>query len=345
LIIPLNYEIFAQKYGLTGKPSIPISDYLNAQYFGPISIGTPPQSFTVIYDTGSSNLWVPGTGCTSCLHTKYDSTKSSTYVANGTTFKIQYGSGSLSGFLSQDTVNLGGVDVTNQVFAEATNEPGLAFQVGKFDGICGMAFRSISVDDVLPPFQNAFKQGLLDANLFSVWLGKEDGQTGELLLGGINSEKYTGEISYVPLISETYWEFALGGMTMNGKSVTTVTKAIADTGTSLLAGPAADVKAIATAVGAQPVIINPNEYTIDCSKISSLPDLDIEIAGKTYTLTGADYVDKVSQGGATICLFGMVAIDIPAPRGPLWIMGDVFLRKFYTVFDMGNERLGFATAA
>lgn len=124
---------------------------MNAQYFTEIELGTPPQVFKVILDTGyailfrlndmplmlhtsSSNLWVPSTQCTSIacfLHTKYDSGASSSYKANGSEFAIQYGSGSMEGFVSQDTLTIGDLTIKGQDFAEATKEPGLAFAFGK----------------------------------------------------------------------------------------------------------------------------------------------------------------------------------------------------------------------
>jgi hypothetical protein len=86
-----------------------IKDYANAQYYGSISIGTPPQSFEVIFDTGSSNLWVPKVGCTHCGNpffgtpkSKYDHVASTSYKADGTDFEIMYGSGSVTGYFSED---------------------------------------------------------------------------------------------------------------------------------------------------------------------------------------------------------------------------------------------------
>lgn len=99
--------------------SIVINDYENSQYYGEISLGTPEQTFEVIFDTGSSDLWVAGSKCDdSCgRHAKYDSSASSTYKANGTSFDIMYGSGPVSGYQSVDTMNMGGLKVSEQMFA------------------------------------------------------------------------------------------------------------------------------------------------------------------------------------------------------------------------------------
>lgn len=115
------------KVGVTnGAPSsIVINDYQDAQYFGPVSVGTPPQQVNVIYDTGSSNLWVsnikPGIFSS---HHYYNDNKSTSYKANGTTFNIMYGSGPVSGYYSSDTIDMGDYAIPSYTFAEVNNTKG-----------------------------------------------------------------------------------------------------------------------------------------------------------------------------------------------------------------------------
>jgi len=336
-----TYQQTFDKYLKTKASPINIQDYQNAEYYGPVSIGTPAQTFQVIFDTGSSNLWIPGKTCKNCgSHLLYDSSKSSSYVKNGTTFYIEYGSGPVSGFLSQDLTVVSDLSITKQVFAEITDVSGLglAYSLGKFDGILGLAWPSISVDGVTPVFTNLVNNGQLAQNVFSFYLGKEDGDVGELLLGGIDDAKYTGSLQYVPLSNQTYWALSLTDIQVNGASVTTSHRVIIDSGTSLLAGPTADVDALAKELGAHKSIINPQLYAVACSKVPSLPDISVTIGSAKFTLSSSEYIIKDS----IFCLLGVIGIDVPSD--PLWIMGDVFMRKYYTVFDYGSKRMGFALA-
>jgi len=329
--------------------SVVINDFLDAQYFGELSVGTPPQAFSVIFDTGSSNLWVnnqkPGIFPWSPKHPHYDHTASSTYERNGTEFKILYGSGPVSGHFSRDTVHIAGFDVPSYNFAEVDNTKGLgpAWRAAKFDGICGMGWPGIAVDGAITPLEAL--AGQLAENVFAFYLGSNGGE-GELVFGGVDPAHYTGEFLYMPVTDTVphkmgYWSFELGGVEVEGASVTSVQKAIVDSGTSLLTAPTSDFKEIAAKVGAKPLAPVPplnREYKIDCN--ADAPDIDFVIGGQKFTLTKEDYVIR----NGPICLFGMMGQDIPEPAGPLYILGDVFMRKYYVKFDVGGSRLGFARA-
>lgn len=321
------------------EANVIIRNFQNAQYYGDVNIGTPPQSFSVIFDTGSSNLWVPNRKFGH--HAMYDHTKSSTYKENGTEFNIMYGSGPVSGFISQDLVKVGELSVQDQFFAEVNVTKGLgpAYFLGKFDGIFGLGFDTISVDHLKTPFHRMVELGLLDEPVFAFYLGNN--QPGELTFGGIDKKHYSGELSYVDVMSPTYWTVQLDGIEADGQHLGAAKKSIIDSGTSLIAGPKDEVAELAKIVGAHRFIMG--EYLISCDAKS--PDITFVLGGKKYTLTKDEYIIK----SGPICLWAFMGIDIPAPAGPLWILGDVFMRKYYTVFDWSKDgskpRVGFATAA
>merc|ERR1712048_1173278 len=236
--------------------------------------------------TGSSNLWVNKQTGWFSTHKHYDDTKSSTYVKNGSTFNIRYGSGPVSGYYSKDTIHLGDIDITDYTFAEVNNTKGLgpAWAAGHFDGICGMGWDDISVDHVKTPLRALVDSKKLASNAFAFYL-RSGGAKGELVLGGVDPAHYTGDFAYTPVIDmvpgkKGYWTLTMDDIKMNGQSMTSVRKAIVDSGTSLLAVPTADLKKIASVVGAKPLgPIAPlnKEYTFDCD--GSAPDFDIIIGG------------------------------------------------------------------
>lgn len=364
-VVVLNkYAHLRQKYSQQNNPlpglqqavgpqPEPLSNYMDAQYYGVIGLGTPAQQFKVIFDTGSSNLWVPSKKCYSpaCwTHHYYTSGKSSTYKADGRSLSIAYGSGSMQGFLSTDVLSLAGVNVQNQTFGEATKLPGVTFVAAKFDGLLGMGFQSISQDDVVTPFQNMLNQKLVSEPVFSFYLNRDQDKSpgGEIIFGGIDHNYIQGEITYTPVTHEAYWQFKMNGVSMGGGANSSLPnsvnvcedgcQAIADTGTSLIAGPTAEVLKLNERIGAIPV--PGGEYVLPNCDLSALPELNFNIGGKNFPLKPEQYILQLTTGGKKICLSGLFGMDIP--KHPLWILGDVFIGPYYTVFDYGQKRVGFA---
>ncbi|KAL1917766.1 uncharacterized protein VTP21DRAFT_3600 [Calcarisporiella thermophila] len=347
-ISPIRQSTIQQVYVPASVPEhgVPLSNYLNAQYYGEISLGTPPQTFTVVFDTGSSNLWVPSTHCNSLaclLHRRYDGSQSTTFKENGTEFAIQYGTGSLEGIISNDVLKVGDIEVKGQDFGESTKEPGLTFAFGKFDGIFGLGYDRIAVQHVVPPFYKMLEQKLLDEPIFSVWLNGgaegEDSNGGELVFGGTDPAHYSGDIHWAPVRRKGYWEVELEGVRFGDEKIDLEpTGAAIDTGSSLLAMPSVLAGLLNSAIGAKRTWSG--QYTIDCERVSSLPELCLTFNGKEFCLRGEDYILQVQKQ----CISGFTGLDIPPPMGPIFIVGDVFLRKFYTIYDLGKDRVGFATS-
>jgi len=458
----------------------------------------------VVFDTGSSNLWVPSSKCSffniACyLHNKYTAESSKTYAEDGREFSIQYGSGALTGYLSKDVLTIGddGLEIKDQIFAEALEEPSLAFIAASFDGIMGLGFPEIAVGKVQPPFQNALDQGVFEEPVFSFWLNRdvEGEQGGELVIGGVDPDHFTGEHTWVPVTRRGFWQFKMDSLHVGGKgsgknddnkvkdfrenesdlACVNGCQVIADTGTSLIAGPPEEIARINAAIGAESVVVEecktivhdylpqmikiidsmpphavcatvglcgpasvdpkiqelrkrtkvastahmasyrrllrmlnlPDEgeqnvrlnnedkslsddgpqcqvcefviqylkvavannetmaqilesldtacetlsfgaggqAAVDCENIPNMPDVTFAIGDRDFTLTADQYVLQIEAMGNKQCISGFMGLDVPPPLGPLWILGDVFIGPYHTVFDYGNERVGFADAA
>jgi len=324
-----------------GGHRVPVTNYMNAQYFSDIQIGTPPKTFKVVMDTGSSNLWVPSSDCSSIacyLHEKYDHESSSTYKKNGSSFAIQYGSGAVEGYVSQDTVRLGDITVKDQLFAEITNEPGLAFAFGKFDGILGLGYDSISVNKIPSLLTNMIDRKLIDEPVFSFYLADQE-EDSEAIFGGIDESKYTGKMTTIPVRRKAYWEVTLDSLTFGDQTAEMDMGAILDTGTSLLALPATIAELLNNQIGAKKSFTG--QYTVECTKRDDMPDLTFTLAGANFTIGPYDYI--MEAGGS--CISAFMGMDIPEPAGPLVILGDSFLRRYYSVYDLGKDTVGIAKAA
>ncbi|NWX41902.1 PEPA protein, partial [Steatornis caripensis] len=330
----------AAKYFPVLATTEPMQNYLDNEYFGTISIGTPGQEFTVLFDTGSSNLWVPSVYCSSraCSnHNLFNPSDSSTFISTSDSIQISYGTGSMTGVLGYDTVNVAGLKVTNQIFGLAENEPGDFFYYSPFDGILGLAFPSISSSGATPVFDNMMQEKLVASDLFSVYLSNDKDSGSFVLFGGIDSSYTTNGVTWVPLSAETYWQITMDSMSIEGESVACASgcQAIVDTGTSLLVVPNTVLSTIQSIFGAS------SDGQISCEAVSSLPNIVFNINGNAFPVPPSAYV--INSDG--YCILGFEGMDVPTESGELWILGDIFIRQYYVIFNRGDNMVGLSPLA
>lgn len=313
------------------KSVIPLTNYFNTIFYGNITIGTPAKSFSVVFDTGSSNLWVPSVKCTSnsCNgKDKYDSTQSSTFQKDGRIIAIPYGSGLVYGTVADDTVGFGGAQVSGVGFGmmDALSK---SFDQMPFDGILGMGFDEISVDKLPTVFDLLVKQGLIEEASYSFFLSKDPSVQGELILGGIDPKYNATAFKYYTVVQAGYYMVALADFGVGNTSYARDSmKAIVDTGTTLIVAPLDIVNKIKNLFPAN----------LDCNNTSQYPNLYFTFNGDKYEVTPDYYL--LNDDGQ--CILGLQAQPLDVAN--LFIVGEVFLRKYYTVFDYGNQRVGFSVS-
>ncbi|CCD64748.1 Peptidase A1 domain-containing protein [Caenorhabditis elegans] len=323
-----------------------VNDFGDVEYLGNITIGTPPQQFIVVLDTGSANLWVPGSNCDGTCKGKseFDSSKSTTFKKNGQSWQIQYESGSAKGIMGVDTVAFGGAS-EQQLLVPSTTF-GIAshissnFKNDAAEGILGLAFTSLAVDGVTPPLINAINKKILDQPLFTVFLehkgtAKNVGG-GVFTYGAVDTTNCGPVIAYQPLSSATYYQFVADGFKLGSYSNNKKSQVISDTGSSLIGGPSAVINGFAQALGAK-YHSDDDAYYLPCS--TSKGTLDITIGGNVYSIEPVNYILDVGMGDT--CVFAAFSFDFGG-FGPSWIFGDPFIRQYCNIYDIGQQRIGFA---
>jgi hypothetical protein len=336
--------------------NIQLHYFWDAQYYGEIQVGTPPQKFNVIFDTGSANLWVPsssdrnGSPVRHANHNVYSSKTSKSYSKDGRAFSITYGSGAMNGFVSRDTLHVGPLTVKNVPFVEATDEVDLDLDSSMFDGIMGLGFPSISVLGMQWELFRGMKEQnpKLKQGMFSFWLSRGASPVkkfgGLLMIGGYDKRYFTGDLLWVPIKPPGYWQFALDEVQIGPYQMKLKTgTAIADTGTSLIIGPTKEVSMLIQSLNMTNEDKNEyEEFVKPCHEVEHLPPLIFKIQGKSFPLKASDYFLPTGDGD---CLLGVTAnegMDIAGVS--LWLLGDVFLSKYFSVWDVAQKRLGLATA-
>lgn len=334
---------------------------MKTEYVGSIGVGTTEEGEAqfearVVFDTGSTNLWVASVLCrdSPCDTPRaldfYDPSKSISqepFPGEDGDIDIMFGTGELRGPLHVDTYRVGPLVVKSQPFAMIREMNGDVFSSFPFEGILGLGFKSLSFGGIQPFFERVIEQKLLQNNEFAFFFNVDSSQPSALLWGGIDKDLYHGPIRMFPVVQPHYWaleliDFKLGNTSMRhvGMGDEPVQRLIVDSGTTYFTAPEGLHDQIVDQIPEAP-----------CEQVNDYPPL-------TYVLRGVDgqtYELVVSQetymigGYSDTCRPAFMALDVNEQYGPAMILGEVFMRHFFTVFSRGdgnpeNAKLGFAPA-
>ncbi|XP_065206130.1 uncharacterized protein LOC135835676 [Planococcus citri] len=338
---------FRSSNGLT-EIHIPLSSYRSELgYYGNISIGTPPQKMKIMFGTGWHHLWVHSSLCNHAechpqKHNRYDRFSSKTFQKYGESAEsiITGPLGTLIGSWSSDIITIEGVQVKNQSFLSAYS---MEEKIGSRtnDGFMGLNYKP-ERDSVNIISKFCELKGMNDST-FSFYLTKNvtEMKGGELMLCGSDRSKYQGKLNYISEVESSLghsWTIPIEKISVTsdygGKKSTEIIAAniaaIVDTGTSSVHGKKDHFNAFFRQL--EPF------FSIDdfLSNLHRLPNVTFRIGGEDYVITGPDYMVRL---GHTVML-GITETD--TPFSDEWVLGEVFLRNYYSVFDMERRRIGLA---
>ncbi|KAG1457827.1 hypothetical protein G6F55_005698 [Rhizopus delemar] len=308
-------------------------------YLIQIEIGTPPQPFYLLLDTGSSSTWVPIVGCNrDCgypYHTLQPS-RSSTFNSSYLPFSIHYGEGFSSGYYAQDSVTVNGVTIPEVNFAVSNYNDGELTMDGA-DGILGIGPDILSIYDnpenkVIPTLVTTmYEKGVIGQKVFSVYfqpvLSEKKRINGEIVFGGVEARHITGEVHYVPVSNRTeymdYWAVDLQSIRVGSyrRFYTYSITAMVDTGAHR------DIT---------------GQYVVPCNT-QNLPEISIQLNNTDFTITPKHYL--ITSGVLTYSKEYCYTYIQDSPSFVDAILGYGFLQQYVSVYDHENKRIGFAKRA
>lgn len=328
----------------------------DALYAGTLSIGTPPQQFLTIVDTGSSDLWVLEAGCAQCDGmTAFDDKQSSSFVNTGSPFKVSYGSGDASGTVVTDTVSMDSFTVQQQGFA-LVNSSTASLISPPSSGVMGLAWQKISSTKQTPWWQTLASTTWADPE-FGVYMARYRNQPGaqsvesnggEITFGGVNNSYFTGQINYMPIADSNldYWRLPIASIWVGNKDAgykSQSPNAAIDTGTTLIGGPSNAIAAIYAQIPNSSPMSEASGmlgyYQYPCSQKINLK---MGFGNQVWTMSDDDFnFSRTSDSTPDMCIGSFFAVDMS--KNPLvsWIVGASFLKNVYSVYRYDPPAIGF----
>jgi hypothetical protein len=315
--------------GIVSQPGHDISYYLDVQIAG--------QNFSLIIDTGSYYTWVYGANCTSSActsHNQYNT--SSTAEVSSNNFSIKYTTSTVDGTIVNDVVSFAGFET--RIDFGAASSAGNTFASFAIDGIVGLSANDYS-PETFPSILTTLKnQSLIDERVFGVNLGRsaDPNDEGSITFGGVDSSKYNGDIVYTDLQNHpTFWQIDVESTVLNGQVINFANKsAIVDTGTTLIIMPPDDALKLHGQIPGSET--DGTNFAIPCNTTVTL---EFQFGGVLWPITSQDFIGGPTQNDKTMCATNVQGLTLQDEN---WVLGDVFLKTVYTVFDMDNQRVGFA---
>ncbi|KAI0077150.1 aspartic peptidase A1 [Panus rudis PR-1116 ss-1] len=305
---------------------------------------------SLILDTGSSNTWV---GAGKAFVTTSTSVQTKDNVA------VQYETGAFSGREFTDTVSLGdGLTVHDQSIGVASRSTGF----DGVDGILGLGPADLTqgtlspdVNSIIPTFtDNLFSQGVIQSNQVSVAFAPADGLSstnGEVIFGGIDTSKFTGELLFTPLttISPASEFWGIEQAVRYGSSTTIMPKlpGVIDTGSTLTLFATEAFQRYQSATGAV-LDANTGLLRVTLSQFANMQSLFITIGGFPFEFTPNAQIWprnlNTAIGGQTNFIYLIIGdLGTHEGEGLDFIDSLTFLERFFAVFDTTNRRIGLAT--
>lgn len=241
-------------------------------------------------------------------------------------------------------MSIGTLNASNMTFGMVTDTTGLGelYSNSVMDGIVGMGYEAISLYNNPTLIDVMHKQGSLEEKTFAFFLGRE-GAEGELTFGGVNKDRYTGDIQWHKVIKKAWWVIEMNSISIGSGDDAVVVRtkeAIVDSGTSLNTAPSKVVRQLGKALKCLEVP-QVGLFVKSCEKAINDPDLTFNLGGTKYTLSPREYYMKDPGNG--ICVLTFLPMDM-GDGADHYLLGDVFMKKFYTVHDKDSHRVGFAPA-
>ncbi|KAJ6781771.1 hypothetical protein PWT90_08829 [Aphanocladium album] len=345
------------------KITVPVRDWIkhtaDLQWYTEIEVGTPPQKFNVIFDTGSYDMFIANKNCTGAGNSRlFDPSKSSTFdqqphqrqhFGYGTgvdSIPLQYSGEGTTGYIVTDTVGIAGHNVEQQQFLLCDEYPEFMADV-PFDGVMGIGMEGATgLPSGSPWYWALYASGQLDGPEFALYYPEHEADGAEMTLGGTNPDRYSGKISYVDLLDSGNFVVRQPSMAVNGKKLAGVTNkvTILDSGTAYLAAGDDVVTAFYKAVSPKIKKLNHEAWGVSCDVIESLAvDISFTFGSGSNTFTATMPKEAFNlgpyEGKPGICQTVFSTVDV----GGALLLGAPLLKQYYTVWDGHNKKMGFAT--